>query len=215
MIKFDIRNRWSGRVQFTAEIDCDEGTPLRVKIGLAAKWAFKSGADLRGANLSGANLRGADLSAADLSDADLRGAYLRGAYLRAANLRGANLSGAYLSAADLSGANLRGANLSGARNDFWDVLLRAQPEVPELLAALRKGRIDGSTYTGECACLAGTIANTRHVHYAELGFADAQRPIERLFLCIRKGDTPDTNPVAKIVEGWIEEFQRLTGASAA
>lgn len=47
-MKFEIRNRWSGNVQFTAEIDCSEDTPLRIKVGLAAKWAFKSGADLSG-----------------------------------------------------------------------------------------------------------------------------------------------------------------------
>ena len=29
----------------------------------------------------------------------------------------------------------------------------------------------------------------------------------------RPGDTPENNAVAKITEGWIEEFQRLIGAS--
>jgi len=97
-MKFEIRNRWSGNVQFTAEIDCSEDTPLRIKVGLAAKWAFKSGADLSGADLSGAVLSGADLS-----DADLRGADLSGADLGAAVLSGAVLSGAVLRDADLSG----------------------------------------------------------------------------------------------------------------
>jgi len=97
-MKFEIRNRWSGNVQFTAEIDCSEDTPLRIKVGLAAKWAFKSGADLSGAVLSGAVLRGADLSGADLRGADLSGAVLRGA-----DLSGAVLSGAVLRDADLSG----------------------------------------------------------------------------------------------------------------
>ena len=41
-MRFEIKNRWSGAVQFTAEIDCAD---LR-------------GADLRGADLSGANLSG-------------------------------------------------------------------------------------------------------------------------------------------------------------
>jgi len=79
-MKFEIRNRWSGNVQFTAEIDCSEDTPLRIKVGLAAKWAFKSGADLSGAVLSGADLRGADLRGAVLSGAVLRDAVLRDAY---------------------------------------------------------------------------------------------------------------------------------------
>ena len=78
-IKFDVRNRWTGAVQFTAEIECDEGERPSVKMGSAAKWAFKSGADLRGAVLS---------------DADLSGAVLRDAVLRGADLRDADLSGA-------------------------------------------------------------------------------------------------------------------------
>jgi hypothetical protein len=118
-MKFQITNRFTGAVQFTAEIECDEGASHSIKVGLAVRLAFKSranlrGADLSGADLSGAYLRGADLSGADLSGAGLRGAYLRGAYLRGADLSGADLSGAYLSGAYLSGAYLRGANLRGA-----------------------------------------------------------------------------------------------------
>ena len=68
---FEIHNRWTGKVQFVATIEADDTTPLGVKIGLAVKWAFGSGADLRGADLRGAVL----------SDAVLRGAVLRGADL--------------------------------------------------------------------------------------------------------------------------------------
>ena len=81
MIKFEIKSRWSGAVQFTAEIECNEDDAVGVKIGLAVKWAIKSradlygvdlyGADLSGADLYGANLYGANLSRADLSRADL------------------------------------------------------------------------------------------------------------------------------------------------
>ena len=71
-MKFEIKTRWSGKVAFAAEIEADDNTPLRVKIGLAVKWAVKTGADLSGANLTGANLSGAYLSGADLSGADLR-----------------------------------------------------------------------------------------------------------------------------------------------
>jgi uncharacterized protein YjbI with pentapeptide repeats len=133
-MKFDILNRFTGAVQFTAEISCAEDVLPSVKLGLAVQWAIKrdaylsdanlSGAYLSGANLSGANLRDATLSGAYLRDANLSGAYLRGANLSGANLRdanlsdanlsGANLSGAYLSGANLSGANLSGAYLSGA-----------------------------------------------------------------------------------------------------
>jgi hypothetical protein len=125
MINFEIKNRFTGAVQFTAEIDCDDGSLTSVKIGLAVKWAIKSGANLSGAYLSGANLSGAYLSGADLSGANLSRAYLSGAdlsganlsraYLSGADLSGANLSRAYLSGANLSGADLSRANLSGAK----------------------------------------------------------------------------------------------------
>jgi uncharacterized protein YjbI with pentapeptide repeats len=118
-MKFEVRNRFSGAVQFTAEIECGENTSTSVKLGLAVRWAIKSRADLSGANLSGAYLSRANLSGADLSRANLSranhsganhsGANLSGADLSRANLSGADLSDAYLSRADLSGADLSGA----------------------------------------------------------------------------------------------------------
>jgi uncharacterized protein YjbI with pentapeptide repeats len=151
MISHQIKNRWTGDVQFTAEIDCAEDAPLSVKIGLSVKWAIDnksnlSGADLSGADLlyadlsgavlcgadlSDANLSGVNLSDADLSYADLRYAVLRGADLSDANLsgvnlsdadlRGVNLSGADLSGVNLSDANLRGVNLRGADLSYADL----------------------------------------------------------------------------------------------
>jgi len=124
MIKFDVTNRFTGAVQFTAEIDCAEDAYYRVKLGLAVKWAIKTrayltyaylaGADLTGANLTGANLAGADLQGADLAGANLAGADLAGADLTGANLTGANLADANLAGANLAGANLTRANLTGA-----------------------------------------------------------------------------------------------------
>jgi uncharacterized protein YjbI with pentapeptide repeats len=108
-MKFEIKNRFTAEVIFTAEIDCADDAPTSIRLGLAVRVAVKSRANLSGADLSGADLSGADLRGADLSGADLSGAYLSGA-----DLRGADLSGAYLSGADLRGADLRGADLSGA-----------------------------------------------------------------------------------------------------
>lgn len=79
-MKFEVRNRFSGAIQFTADIECDESASLSVKLGLAVQWAYKSGADLNGADLSSA--------------------YLRGAYLNGANLSGANLNGGKLAAGE-------------------------------------------------------------------------------------------------------------------
>ena len=84
MIKFEVTNRFTGKVQFTAEIDCGEDTERSTKLGLAVRWAIKNGADLSGADLSGA-----DLSGADLNEANLYGANLYGANLYGANLYGA------------------------------------------------------------------------------------------------------------------------------
>jgi hypothetical protein len=117
--KHEVRNRWTGNVQFTAEIEVTPDMTQPKKLGLAVRWGCQNGAYLRGAYLSGANLRSANLSGANLSDADLRGANLRSANLSGADLSGANLSdadlrGADLSSANLSDADLRGADLSGA-----------------------------------------------------------------------------------------------------
>jgi uncharacterized protein YjbI with pentapeptide repeats len=128
-MKFEVKNRLTGSVQFTADIQCDETESYSVKLGLAIKWGFDNsaylgganlggaylgGAYLEGANLEGAYLGGANLEGANLEGAYLGGAYLRGAYLEGAYLGGANLGGAYLGGANLEGAYLGGANLEGA-----------------------------------------------------------------------------------------------------
>ncbi len=84
MIKFDVKNRWTGAVQFIAEIDCNEDERRSIKLGLSVKWAIDNGADLYGANLYGAsldraNLDGASLYRASLDRASLDGASLDGA----------------------------------------------------------------------------------------------------------------------------------------
>jgi hypothetical protein len=74
-----------------------------------------------------------------------------------------------------------------------------------LIDALKNGRVDGSTYTGQCACLVGTIANVRGVDYATLEH-NARRPIERFFAGISEGDTPETNQTSKIAVEWAEQW---------
>jgi hypothetical protein len=240
--QIEIKHRWGERVLFSftpTEEQQASGIAMRLALEAATKGgAYLSGADLRGADLSdadlrgaylsgaylrgadlrGAYLRGADLRGAYLSGADLRGAYLRGAYLRGADLRGADLRGAYLSGADLRGAYLRDADLRGAdlreqKADFFEILLRATPEIAGLRDALVNGRVDGSTYEGECACLVGTIANVRgSVSYASLGNGitpDSSRPAERWFMGIREGDTPDTSQISAITVEWLDEFVGL------
>ena len=85
------------------------------------------------------------------------------------------------------------------------VLSGAAAEAPALLAALREGRIDGSCYEGACSCLVGTIATARGVDYLTLA-PDSNRPAERWFLAIQRGDTPATSQFAAITEAWIQDW---------
>ena len=45
--KFDVLNRWTGKVQFAAEITVTPDMTPSVKLGLAVKWGYRAGADLR------------------------------------------------------------------------------------------------------------------------------------------------------------------------
>ncbi len=106
-----------------------------------------------------------------------------------ANLRYADLSYANLRYADLSYADLRYANLRSFKADLWMTLTQNRLEVPALIGALRDGRVDGSTYEGDCACLVGTLANAKEVSYEILDHG-ASNPAEQWFAMIRKGDKP-------------------------
>ena len=91
------------------------------------------------------------------------------------------------------------------------ILTMARHEVPALVEALRDGKVDGSTYTGGCACLVGTLENAGAVNLPH----SASSPAEQWFAMIRKGDKPgdDTSggfAAAKALE-WATEYCDLTG----
>jgi hypothetical protein len=237
-MRIQIKHRFTDAVlcEFEAA-DIKDCVEKAVKRGANLMGANLSDANLMGANLSDANLRYANLSDANLRYANLRDANLMGAILSDANLMGANLSDANLRDANLSDANLRyanlrdadiigadlmgailrGANLSGAdlscfKNDLFDVLSRAPNEIEGLKQSLINGKVDGSVYEGECACLVGTLANIRHCDYKSLGngiLPNSSRPAEQWFMSINKGDTPETNTISKITVEWIDEFTNL------
>jgi hypothetical protein len=91
LIEFPVKSRFSGEVQFTAEIEAKDDAPCSLKLGLAVKWGLANGANLSGANLDGANLYRANLYRANLSGANLNGASLYRANLNGADLYGADL----------------------------------------------------------------------------------------------------------------------------
>jgi len=223
-MKIQIKNRWNGSVIFECEaISLRVAVELAVRKRVSLSDADLSAANLRAANLRAANLSDADLSAADLSDADLSAANLRAANLRAANLSDADLSDADLSDADLRAANLRdadlraadlsAADLSDAKKDFLKKLSLAKHEAAGLYRYLIDGKVDGSCYTGECACFVGTLANVKAVSPEKLceiaGFEmDSSSPVEKWFMAIRKGDTPENNPVSAVTVGWLKEWAK-------
>lgn len=56
---YDIKNFWTGKVIYTAEIECADDASDAVKRGMAAVAALRDGVSLRNADLSGAYLIGA------------------------------------------------------------------------------------------------------------------------------------------------------------
>ncbi len=209
-LKIEIKNRFTGKILFEFE-----GNNNSVRRTLQR--AVGEGADLKGADLEGADLEGADLKGAYLKGAYLKGADLKGAYLKGADLKGADLEGADLEGADLEGADLKGADLDDIKKDFFDVLSSAKNEVAGLKKALIDGKVNGSTYTGECACLVGTIANVKGCSYQAIDGIrpDSNRPAEKWFYAIQTGDTPENNQVCKIVVSWIEEFEKTESEKQA
>ena len=161
-MQFEIRNRWSGDVQFTAEIDCAADASPSVMVGLAVKWAVAADANLCGGSLRGADLRGASLRWADLRGADLRGANLRGVNFCAADLRGANLCG----------ASIRWANLCGA--DLGDAYIGRAPVIEDIhakvyAAASQPGALDMSLWhCGTSHCRAGWVVTLAGKEGADL-----------------------------------------------
>ena len=218
-MKYEIKSYWTGRVIFEAEIECSIDASEGIKIGLAVRAAIEKNADLRNADLSGAVLRNAVLRNAVLSGADLRNAVLRNADLSGADLRNADLRNADLRNADLRNADLRNADLSGAvlrsfKADVWMTLTENRHEAAGVATAIREGRVDGSTYTGDCACLVGTIANVRQVNARDLSH-DPNRPAEQWFTMIHAGDKPGDDTGGGFAAGlaleWVEEWCLLNG----
>jgi hypothetical protein len=151
---------------------------------------------------------GVSLSYADLEEANLFEIDLEGYNLSRANFSRANLKGARLYGTGLYKVILTGTELDPIRDDLWAVLSCAPSEVDFLRKALVEGRINGSSYKGACACLIGTIAKACGKKHTELDDLkpDPDRPAERFFLNIERGDTPETSQFSKLALQWVDEW---------
>ncbi|MDA5192780.1 pentapeptide repeat-containing protein [Govanella unica] len=142
MIYFEVKNRWTGAVQFVAEINCAEDAPRALKLRLAVMWALKlkisltccdlndadlstmdlAWADFAGASCARANFAYADLCATDFTGVDCTAADFTNvnatvsdfslAKLTHAICTNANFRGSCMPGADFCGADLNGANLN-------------------------------------------------------------------------------------------------------
>jgi hypothetical protein len=224
-VKIQIKSIWGSVLYESEKPTIKEALSDANLRGTDLRGANLYGADLRDANLRGANLYGADLRGANLRGANLYGANLYGANLRGADLRDANLYGANLYGADLRGANLRGTDLRGANlygadlrgtdlamlpteyinscsRDMLFIFQCLKSELPGLRKALIEGRVDGSQYEGDCACLIGTLGKLdggvdKVCETIPYYVKDARNPGESWFLAIHEGDTPKNNEFAK------------------
>lgn len=99
-----------------------------------------------------------------------------------------------------------------ARDDLWRWCDRLPDRVPALLSAVRKGRMDGTTFTRSCRCVIGTLATEDPwgavmtiVRDGRLG--PGVDPIENYIFSIRPGQTPATSPIMAHLERWIVQWQ--------
>ena len=142
-----------------------------------------------------------------------------GTNLYGANLYGANLVRANLVRANLVRANLEDANLGNSLERFKQDFIAEVLKLPNELEALREfivaGKIDGSTYSGECACLAGSFAKLKGIDKITSGGeisengcafrANSASPREQWFMMIKPGDVPEKSFAARMALGWLDE----------
>jgi hypothetical protein len=192
--KLEIKNRFTGNIIFEFET---ENNSIKKTVQEYIKQELASGkwcADLTHADLTDANLTHADLTDANLTHADLTHA---------------DLTHANLTDANLTHANLTRADLLRFKSDLWRVLLMYKNEIGGLKQSILDGKIDGSKYSGTCACLKGTIANVKGCEIDLLPniTKSTSEPSEQWFLQFKEGQTPSNSNALKLTFEWIEEFE--------
>jgi hypothetical protein len=93
-------------------------------------------------------------------------------------------------------------------------LTQLKSEVPMLIQKIKEGKIDGSKYEGDCACLKGTLANSKGVSYKTTQ-PNSNDPSEQWFMMIREGDKPGDISGGGFASGkaleWILEWCEFHG----
>lgn len=93
------------------------------------------------------------------------------------------------------------------KEDFFDMLSYAGPEIAGLRRAVVTGQIDGDWYGGKCCCFKGTIAKLKDCNVEDIEWELSSRlPAEELGTRINAGDTPENNEYSALAVQWIDEF---------
>jgi hypothetical protein len=238
-VKIQIKTVWGSLIY---ENEKENYTFAQAVSDANMRGANMRGANMRGANMRDANMRGADMRGANMRDADMRGADMRGADMRGADMRDADMRGADMRDADMRGADMRDADMRGAdmrgadmrdikinnitdlddylnqcSRDMLFIFEHLRNELPGLRKALVEGKIDGTQYEGDCACLIGTLGNLdggvdnvcEAIPYYEKGLNNYG---EQWFWQIHEGDTPENNLFAahalKLVDQVLDEGKK-------
>jgi hypothetical protein len=123
--------------------------------------------------------------------------------LSRAKLTNANLNGTLLNDANLNDANLSVANLQSVSNELIAKCSLQPDEIAGLRQFLVEGKINGKAYKGECACFVGTLRKLSPKCRIE---ADIDSLVERWFLAIKPGDTPENSQVVALTVSWLDSF---------
>jgi len=87
--------------------------------------------------------------------------------------------------------------------------------VRRLREAFLRGRIDGQTYLGSCACVKGTLAQLGGYDIAHLPAGSpcalpldglTGSPLERFIMAVAPAHTPATNAAAARVVEWLDAY---------
>lgn len=151
-----------------------------------------------------------DFSGKDLSGSDFTNSHLFSVNFKNSNLSGCNFNSATLINCNFQGSNIHEANLLGIKACFFDLLNNYHDVYHRLLSALRLGKIDWSNLNGDAApcSLLRFVQSSMSCYDLDLLFLMDKYLLVDRFADISAGDTPSTNPIAKIFEDWILEFEK-------